>query len=771
MTDFQTINSQAKRFVMLKKLFLLSLFAIIFNTGICLSHETPETAMSHETTGAAVPAGSVRPADTPEEPPPGEGALTWRAPGFAMSYHADMGEVDMPSTIVWTLRIENTGDTPLTGISINSRVPESFSGPEADGDQAAMLNIGETWVFTGEFAVTQEVIDRNGVDDNNVIDGNGYIDSAITVVFAETDPQNTAASVQVVQNPGFTVTQQADIPSINRPATITYNITIENTGNLSLTDIRIFAPLLVDLKGPEGDIKNPGSLDVGEVWTYTGVFNATQAIIDGNGVDTYNVIDGNGYIDSTVIIYFAETDAPQTAYATVGTTLTITGDIFEKKYRHLHAFVSLKRSYTTNFYRTYRNPVSVWSTHITPGIWATYPAEMKRSVEIVTAKASPGGLAIDTFNPVDFKRFQAYMLYSPQFQRYHGLKSRPFQEQGTGPGIIINEDIDGVDERFSGASRRNDLNRTTHRVDAMLHYHSGNKLSVRAKDQYKINYDPISERSYFSHDRYRSNMLYIAGTLDPTQRIQLRLDYNNFRLDYRDRINNDDDRRDHVYSAYLFFRATAKTSLFLEYDYADINYRTSPRDSYEHRYFGGIRWEMTGKSSGQIKGGYGRKRWDDSSGADTDIAISDVSSSNWIAAIQLDHNLTAKTNLTFNAYRRYDEILEHRYNYGELDKFYADYIMTHFVGFKLSWNALRNTHLNLDAALFYDKFKGSRLRDRDGKAAERKDLNFAISPTLTIDLFRHLNLNGGYIYTDHYSNYPDHDYVDHTFFIRASLHI
>lgn len=632
---------------MLKKLFLLCLFAGVFTAGTCLSHEAQETKMSHETGGAVLPAGAILLADASETPVP----------------------------------------------------------------------------------------------------------------------------AQLLRNPRFTVTHQADVPSIDEPTTITFRIAIENTGNLPLTDIQIFAPLLDDLKGPEGDIKNPGVLDVGEVWTYTGAFNATQAIIDGNGVDTYNVIDGNGYIDSTVIIYFAETDAPQTAYASVETTLIITGDIFEKKYRHLHAFVTLKRSYTTNFYRTDRNPVSIWSTFITPGIWATYPSEMKRSVEIITANASPGGLAIDSFNPVDFRRFQAYVLYSPQFEWYHGLKKRPHQGPDTGQDIITNEDIDGGDDRFSGASRRTDLNRTTHRVDGMLHYHSGNMLSVRAMDQYKINYDPFSERTYFAEDKYKSNMFHIAGTLDPTEKIQLRLDYNNFRLDYPDRTNSDDDRRDDVYAAYLFFRATAKTSLFLEYDYADINYKTSPRDSYEHRYFGGIRWEMTSKSSGQVKGGYGRRRMDNSSGADMDIAISDASSSNWIAAIQIDHNVTAKTNLTFNAYRRYDEVLEHRYNYGELDKFYADYIMAHFAGIKLSWNARRSIHLNLDASLFYDKFKGSRLRDRDGQAAEREDLNFALSPSLSIDLFRHVNLNGGYIYTDHDSNYPDHDYVDHTFFIRASLFI
>ena len=92
----------------------------------------------------------------------------------------------------------------------------------------------------------------------------------------------------------------------------------------------------------------------------------------------------------------------------------------------------------------------------------------------------------------------------------------------------------------------------------------------------------------------------------------------------------------------FFFRLTAKTSVFVEYDFADIDYDSSSKDSHEHRYFAGIRWEMTGKSSGQIKGGYGKKKPTDSPMIDTDVNISDITSDNWMAAIQIDHNLTEK---------------------------------------------------------------------------------------------------------------------------------
>ena len=691
-------------------------------------------------------------------------------PSFSLNYSAEPMSVNIPGRITYQAVLKNTGNVPLTNIRISSTVPESFSGPMGDAGRPGILDINETWIFTGNYPVTQKVIDGNGVDDKNVPDNDGDINSTVTVRFAETPlPEKAAASVDVVRTPSFTVSKSADVSVVDGPGVITYTIAVKNTGNVSLTQISISDPLLEDLEGPEGDEINPGVLDVNETWTYSGKYEATQAVIDGNGVDANNVIDGDGDIDNIVMVDFAETDIPQAAYAPVLTDLSITGDIFEKKHRYVHGFLSATRLFTTNLYKTDRDPESCWATLITPGIWATFPSKMKRSVEIVTENAAPGGLAIEPFNPSHFQQFQAYILYSPQFERYHDQNLKAYQDPDLGAGMIDNDNIDQADDSVSRYTGQNSLNRLTHRVDTMLHYYSGNSLAVRAIDQYKISYDGFSERSYITDDKYTSNMFNLAGIFDPTDRLQLRLDYSKFCLNYEDDFNHDDDRTDNVYAAYLFFRLTSKTSAFLEYDFADINYDMSSRDSHEYRYFAGLRWEMTGKSSGQVKGGFGKKKRDGSRMIDTDADISDISENNWMAGIQIDHNITSKTNLTLNAYRRYDEVLEHRYDVGNLNDFYADYTLAHFAGLKLSWNVVSSIHLNLDTSLFYDKFINSRRLDREGIQTDRKDYEFAVSPSITIDLFKHFSINGAYIYTDHDSNYPEQDYFDHTVFVRASL--
>ena len=82
-----------------------------------------------------------------------------------------------------------------------------------------------------------------------------------------------------------------------------------------------------------------------------------------------------------------------------------------------------------------------------------------------------------------------------------------------------------------------------------------------------------------------------------------------------------------------------------------------------------------------------------------------------------------------------------------------------------------NLHLNLDTSLFFDEFINSRQIDRDGVQTDREDTEFAISPPVSYDIFDHLSIIGAYIYTDHDSNYPGHDYYDHTVFVRASLYM
>jgi uncharacterized repeat protein (TIGR01451 family) len=231
-------------------------------------------------------------------------------------------EISAPGTIDYTIEVTNTGNISLTGISITDPLLVALTlDPADDVDTDGELDVGESWTYTGSYDVTQAVIDGNGVDGDGVIDGDGDIDNTVSVTFTELPVAQTASdTVAVVQNPAYTVTKEADgePDEISAPGTIDYTIEVTNTGNISLTGISITDALLVTLTlDPADDVDTDGELDVGESWTYTGSYDVTQAVIDGGGVDSDGVIDGDGDIDNTVSVTFNELPVAQTASETV----------------------------------------------------------------------------------------------------------------------------------------------------------------------------------------------------------------------------------------------------------------------------------------------------------------------------------------------------------------------------------------------------------------------------------------------------------------------
>lgn len=90
--------------------------------------------------------------------------------------------------------------------------------------------------------------------------------------------------------------------------TISYTLTITNTGNISFTGIAVADPL-VSLALSGGDLAPLAVLDVGETWTYAGTYTLLQADLTSNG-------GGDGDIDNIATVTSDQLPA-QTASAAV----------------------------------------------------------------------------------------------------------------------------------------------------------------------------------------------------------------------------------------------------------------------------------------------------------------------------------------------------------------------------------------------------------------------------------------------------------------------
>jgi uncharacterized repeat protein (TIGR01451 family) len=215
----------------------------------------------------------------------------------------DKSSISAPGTLNYTITVRNTGDGDATNISISDTLPDgsdgSLTGPSGDGGTANVLDAGETWTYTATYEATQDDIDNGETLVNNV-----------SVTSAETPSAVTAeAETRINQSPSLAVNKTVDKARATEVGeTLTYTITVENTGNVSQTGINISDTLPDDsaatLTGPSGDNDPTGTLDVDETWTYTTTYTVTQADIDA-GDDLVN----NVSITSDQVTTAVEDDA------------------------------------------------------------------------------------------------------------------------------------------------------------------------------------------------------------------------------------------------------------------------------------------------------------------------------------------------------------------------------------------------------------------------------------------------------------------------------
>ncbi len=222
-------------------------------------------------------------------------------PAFTVTKVVDQASIAAPTTLNYVIQITNTGNQTLSGVTPSDTLPDgsaaTLTGPASDTGQSGLLDPGETWEYTASYVATQAVIDA----------GNS-LSNTISVVASETgsDPQQATAVTEVVAEPRFVVSKVVDQESLSAPGTLNYTITIENTGNTSLTGVTPVDTLpdgsSGTLTGPATDTGTSGVLDVAETWTYNLGYAVDQSVIDAGAalVNTVEVVTNEtGYEPQT----------------------------------------------------------------------------------------------------------------------------------------------------------------------------------------------------------------------------------------------------------------------------------------------------------------------------------------------------------------------------------------------------------------------------------------------------------------------------------------
>ncbi len=388
---------------------------------------------------------------------------------------------------------------------------------------------------------------------------------------------------------------------------------------------------------------------------------------------------------------------------------TITAqDAFGEEGGNFHPFLMFEALYTDNLFYTSTNTKSDLVLTLAPGIWLAFPANKEKLLDIGTSSTSPGGLLVSRVKPEANRRYQTYFAYSPQF--------------------IFYKDYSEHDH-------------VNHRLEGLFQYNFASGLSIDLIDQYNIREEINDSGTNDLLYKYVDNILSLITTYEPSEKFKFRFDYSNYTLEYDELFNAYRDRVDNTFAFYLFYKIKPKTSIFGQYEFADIDFDLpGGMDSQENRYYGGLAWEMTAKTQGQFKVGWIDKDFEDPAFEDDSVLSLEL---------QLQHSISGNKSLTLTGYRRFNESTLVTASHFSVTGINAGYLHR----FNTKWSG------SLTAGYSQEIYEG----------IDRDDDVFRFSPALRFKPKNWLFFDMGYQFVDRDSSIPAYDFTANILYFRGNI--
>ncbi|MFW0775479.1 DUF7507 domain-containing protein, partial [Paenarthrobacter nitroguajacolicus] len=234
-------------------------------------------------------------------------------PAMEFTKSADASDIQSPAVagdrITYTFASKNTGNVPLTGVTINDPLPGlsalTYTWPGTPGT----LLPGESVTATAIYAITQADIDAGHVANVATTTGNPPTGPPVTAPPAGTDTPLTSG-------PSMEFSKSADASDIQNPSVvgdqISYTFTSKNTGNVTLTNVSITDPLAGLSALTYTWPGTPGTLLPGQTVTATATYAITQADINAGHVANTANTAGTPPTGPAVTPPPASTDTPLT---------------------------------------------------------------------------------------------------------------------------------------------------------------------------------------------------------------------------------------------------------------------------------------------------------------------------------------------------------------------------------------------------------------------------------------------------------------------------
>ncbi|MCB9176576.1 MAG: DUF11 domain-containing protein [Caldilineae bacterium] len=159
--------------------------------------------------------------------------------------------------VVYTFELSNTGDDPLSNVSVGDDTCSPVTGPDPAGDLNAngLLDPGETWIYRCSARPTSDTVNvATGGGDDSL--GNPVSDSDTALVDA--------------LDIDLTLEKSVDRPTIDPGDLVVYTYRVGNVGGAAAYNVVVSDDRCTPITGPDpsGDTNANGLLDPGEIWVY-----------------------------------------------------------------------------------------------------------------------------------------------------------------------------------------------------------------------------------------------------------------------------------------------------------------------------------------------------------------------------------------------------------------------------------------------------------------------------------------------------------------------
>ncbi len=232
--------------------------------------------------------------------------------------------VNAGDTVYYRVRVQNTGNITLTGLTVDDGMAGCTltRGADAPGDNDADFEVGETWVYTCSLTAAAGSHTNTATADTNETDP----DTDDAEYFGNAPALNVIKEVSAAAGGPW-----SHSITVNAGDTVYYRVRVQNTGNITLTGLTVDDGMAgcTLTRGADAPGDNDADFEVGETWVYTCSLTAAA----GSHTNTATADTNETDPDTDDAEYFGNAPLIGVAKRVVGTPVEVAAGTWEVTYQ------------------------------------------------------------------------------------------------------------------------------------------------------------------------------------------------------------------------------------------------------------------------------------------------------------------------------------------------------------------------------------------------------------------------------------------------------